>query len=332
MIRLWRSVPAVVLGGLLLLACSDTGGDAVDAAPDDGEVSPDGQVVSLLRVGSPYTLELATWNIRNFPADGAAADRVAMLLAAMELDFVAVQEVGDVDAWQTMVDGLNALSPYPYDTLLSPDEYFPDNYQKTGFLWRTDMIELVDATSLFVQDDYAFPRPPLQGQFEVLHPGGWALGFVAIVVHLKASQDLDSQQRRVAAVRRLTEHVDTLAGFDGTPDPAETEVVLLGDFNDDLDDPLEENVFGPLLNAPDHYQPLTRPLVDQGAYSILPWHGFIDHLFITSDLLYEYAGGRTEVVGLDRTVELYGLELGYDYADAVSDHLPVVAILPWVDY
>ncbi len=336
--RLWGKLVclALVCGGLMV-ACSDDGGDPSDATlgdaiSGDGDGSVDGGVAAALRVGSPYTLEVATWNIRNFPSDSSSVDRVAILLAAMELDLVAVQEVGDVDSWQAMVDGLNALSPHPYDTLLSPDEYFDGSYQKTGFLWRTDMIELVDATSLFVADGYAFPRPPLQARFDVSHPGGWTLGLALIVVHLKASSGWENEQRRAAAVRRLVEHVDALAGYDATPDPVEPEVVLLGDFNDHLDDPLGENVFAPLLDDPDHYQALTLPLVGQGDYTLVPWNSFIDHLFITADLQYEYAGGRTHVVGLDRTSELYDFELGYDYVESVSDHLPVVAILPWVDF
>jgi endonuclease/exonuclease/phosphatase family metal-dependent hydrolase len=321
----------LVLCGLALARCSDEDGVARDAALGDA-VSGDGSVGSPLRVGSPHTLEIATWNIRNFPTDASSADRVAILVAAMELDLVAVQEVGDVDAWQAMVDGLNRLSPYPYDTLLSPDEYFDGSYQKTGFLWRTDMIELIDATSLFPEDGYAFPRPPLQARFEVAHPGGWTLDFAAIVVHLKASGGWENEQRRGAAVRRLVEHIDALAGYDTTPDPVEPEVVLLGDFNDLLDDPVDQNVFEPLLNDSDHYQALTRPLVDQEGYTLLPWNSLIDHLFITADLQYEYAGGRTLVVSLDRTVELYGFDLGYDYLVDLSDHLPVVAVWPWVDY
>ncbi len=330
----------LVLGGLVLVRCSDEGGAARDAAlgdavPGDGDVDADGGVGLLLRVGSPHTLELATWNIRNFPTEPSSVERVAILLAAMQLDLVAVQEVGDVDAWQAMVDGLNAMSPHVHDTLLSPDEYFDGSYQKTGFLWRTDMIELVDATSLFPEDTYAFPRPPLQARFEVAHPGGWTLDFAAIVVHLKASGGAVNEQRRGAAVIRLVEHIDTLAGYDTTPDTpdiVEPEVVLMGDFNDLLDDPVEQNVFVPLIDDPYHYLALTRPLVDQGDYTMLPWNSFIDHLFITSDLQYEYAGGRTVVVGLDRTVELYGIDLGYDYVEDVSDHLPVVTIWPWVDY
>ncbi len=323
----------VMVGLVLLLgsACPG-GGGAADAALDGGDAQQDGAVESPLRIGSSYTLELATWNIRNFPTDNDTVDRVAILLATMDLDFVAVQEVGDVDAWQAMVDGLNALCPYPYETILSPDAYYPGSYQKTGFLWRTDMIELLDATSLFPEDSYAFPRPPLQARFEVAHPGGWTLDFAAIVVHLKASVDWESEQRRAAGIRRLVEYADAFTGYDGVSTPVESELILLGDFNDRIDDPVEYNVFGPLLNAPDHYQPLTRQLVEEGGYTVLPWQGFIDHIFITADLQYEYAGGRTEVVSLERAEELYDTSLGYDYTDAISDHLPVVAILPWVDY
>lgn len=328
---------AVALCGLAVAlaatACSDDDGEATDAAVADSgqDADPD----SPLRVGSPYTLELATWNLRNFPSDPTTVDDLAALLGQLELDFVAVQEIADVAAWQQLVGALNALGGAPYASELSPHQYSAYEYQKTGFLWRTDILELTDATTLFEEDSYAFPRPPFQGKFVAAHPGGWDLSFAAIVVHLKASFGEDNEARRRAAVMRLKDHIDELIGntgdATGVPEPEETEVFLLGDFNDHLDDPQDDNIFALLLEDHAHYQILTSPLAALGDYTVLPWYGFIDHIVITADLQYEYGGGRTAVIPLDRAAEL-GVTLGYDYQDHISDHLPVVAILPWVDY
>ncbi len=291
--------------------------DAADAAVDAAPDSP-------LRVGSPYTLELATWNLRNFPDEGAPSEDMASLVRDLDLDFIAVQEVDDVDAWQATV----ALLP-AYDTALSPHTYSSGDYQKVGFLWKRDLFDLEDSEMLFTDDTYAFVRPPLQGRFTAHHPSGAELTFLAIVVHLKAYSGQEEADRRRAAVEALTAYIDDVVQDPVDPEP---EVLLLGDFNDQVDDEPQDNVFEALLNAPDRYRILTRERVDSGDYSILPWQGFIDHLVITAGLENDFAGERTEVVYLNTLLPDAEDGFPFDYEDHYSDHLPVVTLVPWVDY
>ena len=281
---------------------ADAGGD--DAGVDDGGDQPD----SPLRIGSEDTFEIATWNIRNFPTDSQTAGRVAALIADMDIDLVAVQEIADVDAFEQMLSGLSG-----YQGVLSTDEYEPGEYQKTGFVYRSDMIQIGEVQSILENDSYAFPRPPLQARFGV--NGG--MTFAVITVHLKAEGGDENEARRRDACEKLKTHVDAMLAAG-----PETEVFIVGDFNDRLSDAPEDNVFAVFLDDAQNYEFLSQKLADDGEYSFVPWHTLLDHILITADLQDDYTGGSIRAAPLDLQVT------GYDYESEVSDHRPVVAVFP----
>jgi len=281
---------------------ADAGGD--DAGGDYGGDRPE----SPLRIGSAGTFEIATWNIRNFPTDSQTAGRVAALIADMDIDLVAVQEIADVDAFEQMLSGLSG-----YQGVLSTDEYEPGEYQKTGFIYRSDMIQIGEVQSILENDSYAFPRPPLQARFGA--DGG--MTFAVITVHLKAEGGEDNEARRRDACQKLKTHVDAIMAA-GT----ETEVFIVGDFNDRLSDTPEDNVFTVFLDDTQNYEFLSQKLDDDGDYSFVPWHTLLDHILITADLQDDYVGGQIQAAPLDLQVT------EYDYEQEVSDHRPVVAVFP----
>ena len=59
---------------------------------------------------------------------------------------------------------------------------------------------------------------------------------------------------------------------------------------------------------------------------------FIDHLVITAGLENDFAGERTEVIYLNTLLPDAEAGFPFDYEDHISDHLPVVTLIPWVDY
>lgn len=299
--------------GLVALLTGACSGRAVngDGGQKDGYDAGDG-IENPLRVGSEQTFEIATWNIRNFPTDSMTAGRVADLVRQMDIDMLAVEEIADVDAFGRVLDGLDG-----YSGVLSPDEYSSGEYQKTGFIFRTDMVHIGALESIFDGDSYAFPRPPLQAPFEIDRPQGGKLSFIAIVLHLKADLGEENEARRRQACEKLKTHVDDLVA--GGED---TRVVVLGDFNDSLGDPVAENVFEVFLNDEQHYSFLTRQLADLGEYSLIPWRAFLDHILVTTDLFADYTNGTTEVVHLDQEIS------DYDYVNEISDHRPVAAVFP----
>jgi predicted extracellular nuclease len=288
--------------------------DALDAGGDDGAGDDGGdQTESPLRIGSGQTFEIASWNIRNFPTNSQTAGRVADLIAAMDIDLVAVQEIADVAAFEQMLAALPS-----HQGVLSTDEYTPGDYQKTGFIFRLDMIQIGEVQSILENDSYAFPRPPLQARFGVSGPGGATMTFAVIVLHLKADTGEENEARRRDACQKLKAHVDSMlaAGI-------ETEIFIVGDFNDRLSDPLEDNVFTVFLDDGQHYEFLSKHLEDDGDYSFVSWSVVLDHILITADLLDDYAGGRILAAPVDLQIT------DYDYEQAVSDHRPVVAVFPF---
>ncbi len=289
---------------------ADLGGPGDLAPPPDDASLPGPETLS---IGRPGVLEIATWNLHNFPSQAETPTSVAHLLGTLDLDLVAVQEVADVAAFERTV----AAAP-AWAGLLSPDVYFTGEYQKTGFLYRTEQIELLDWSSLFDDDSRAFPRPPLEARFRVQRPEGEALELVAIVVHLKASGGADNEARRRAACERLDSYLDERRAAA----PAEL-LVLLGDFNDKLSDPPAVNVFGPLLAEPEHYVFTTAELAASQEFSYIPSGSLIDHIVFSPALREQCAALRTFPLRAEQLV------LDFDYLERISDHRPVVSLCAW---
>jgi hypothetical protein len=134
--------------------------------------------------------------------------------------------------------------------------------------------------------------------------------FILIVVHLKAFIDEESESRRRKACEKLKYYIDTylLTG-------SEKDIILLGDFNDNLNDSPQDNIFSVFLNDSSHYRILTLPLIREATY-IGGFGGAIDHVIITESVIDEYHGGITSVLKID--------EEFLDYSSMISDHRPVL--------
>lgn len=286
------------------------GGDPGTDRAEDGDGGDQPQ--SPLRIGSGQTFEIATWNIRNFPYDSRTAQRVANLIADMDIDLVAVQEIADVTAFEQMLAGLPS-----HHGVLSTHEYGPGDYQKTGFIYRSNMIQIGEVQSLFENDSYAFPRPPLQARFGVTGPGGATMTFAVITLHLKADSGEENEARRREACQKLKTHVDGMlaAGI-------ETEIFIVGDYNDLLSDPPDDNVYTVFLDDGQNYDFLSQQIEDDGEYSFIPSSSLLDQVLITADLQDDYAGGRILAAPLDLQIT------EYNYRQEISDHRPVVAVFP----
>ena len=258
-------------------------------------------------VGTERAIDVATWNIENFPFAGVTTALVADLIASMNLDLVAVQEIENIAAFDELVARLRG-----YAGVLSSHTYGDGSYQKIGFIYRTDLLELDGGTLLFKQDSFEFPRPPLQIRVTVKESG---TDFLAIALHLKAGQADEDRERRVAAMAQLEAHMR--GNVDGTGDD---EMMVLGDFNQTLLGSLSAEVYEPFTSAPGQYAIRTQELADAGTISHLSSNRLIDHVLTTSALADELAGGTTVIPPLDQQMSNY-------FAD-VSDHLPVVISMP----
>ncbi len=285
--------------------------DAAAPAPDAGAPDaafPPAKTDRTSPRGYPDTLEATTWNIENFPQAPETPELVADLIASMDLDLVAVEEIADTDAFDELMVRLDQ-----YDAVLSSDTYSDGTYQKIAFIYRRDRLTVEQSGLLYPGNGYAFPRPPLEVHF-AYQEGDAAYSFIAVGLHLKAGFAVDDVERRTEAFTTLDNYVQNKL------DQGETRVVLLGDFNTVLSHPTGQATFGPLYDNPDRYTLLTLPLAEQGAASFLPSGQILDHVVVTTAWADTIGGEYATIPNLDDEL--------VTYRGAISDHLPVVGVLP----
>ena len=261
------------------------------------------------QAGTDSTIDVLTWNIEWFAKDGQSTiDEVAQIVTDLQGDLFAVQEIASVDEFNQLISQLPG-----WDGILSPHTYNDGTYQKVGLLYNSGEVTVHSWQLLFEDDSYAFPRPAMEFTL-TLNESDHTFDFKLIVVHLKAYSDEESEARRRSALNKLKTYIDDQLALGG-----EQDFILVGDFNDHLEDPVEDNVFQSMLDDPDTYTFLTEPLAGiQGSYIGFNEPNLIDHICITSDALVEYGNaGSTEVLYLDNQ--------NSNYESTVSDHRPVLS-------
>ena len=275
---------------------------ALDAVPWVGRASCEALAEFACNVQHRCRQELAamSWNVEHFPLTEQTEDAVVEVLQQTRPALVGLQEIEDVDAFERVLDRLPG-----YEGALGE----PGPYTRVAALWRTDVVSLEAVEHRFVDDWYGFPRPMLALEVtpnDAVDPQ--PLTFA--VVHLKASGGSSNQARRRNAVGKLRDWIDSLRADD------RSDVVIVGDWNDELLDPSGENVFGDLTDPAADTRFLTLPLEQDGALTYVPWERMLDHVLVTGELSLEHEG--TEILALDETWR-------DDYVDVVSDHRPVLS-------
>jgi hypothetical protein len=259
--------------------------------------------------GTDTTFEVLTWNVHEFPGSGfRTIDTLAVLVNDLDVDMIAFQEIADTVAFRGLLARLpgwaGAYAPYDYPT--TP-------YIKTAVIWRIDRATVNYIEQLFVGYSYQFPRPPIH-VYATVNCGGGQFDFHLIDMHLKALSDQESQQRRQAAVLMLKAYLDL-----NVPSAPDHDWLVVGDWNDELEDPQSENVFWPLLTDSLDYRFLTLPMAGIPYWSSYPsLSSLIDHVMIVSDANYEYANGTTITLRLDDEYT--------NYSNRISDHRPVMSM------
>lgn len=304
--------PKFVVFSLLLslgTGCRTT--DPVDT-PVDAGILPDGnfqypepRTDLVPKAGSDESLDIATWNIENFPKQASTPERVADIIRSLDIDMVALQEVENIAAFDEVVERLRG-----YEGVLSGHTYGDGSFQKVGYIFRSSLISMSGTFLLFDQDWYEFPRPGLKVDVHVEN-GADSFDFTAIALHLKAGGGVENRSRREAAIAILEDHLR--ASVDGS---SNSSIVVLGDYNDTLD---QSNVWSPLSDN-SRYTIRTQGNDNSNQFSYVPFESLIDHQVTTSAFDQAHPGGDTIIPRLD--TQLSG------YESQVSDHIPVIMRIP----
>ena len=294
---------------LALVACRSSESAGPDATPDAAGTYPPPRTDVFMRIGGPDTLELAAWNIENFPARGTTAARVADLITSLDLDVIVVEEIASETAWAELMARLPE-----HDGILSEHRYTPTDYQKIGVIYRTSVVTPSNVELLFTQRTYEFPRPPFTVMLAIDDGAHAAMSIRVIGVHLKAGVAQEDGDRRRLALMDLDMHVRAQIA-----DGAEDEIVIAGDYNEVLNTTVGQTNFAPLLSAPDLYTVRTQAASDAGEISFVPASVLLDHITTTAALADDLSGSQLIIPRL-HTLPAYVSE--------VSDHLPVVLVVP----
>lgn len=280
--------------------------------------------------GADATLDVATWNVEWFgsPSNGPSDDarqlaHVRAVIQDSAIDVWALQEIDDVKAFNEL---LAALGP-DYGGIIR-DNTLTSVSQRLAFIYRKNVVAVRRIEQLFVgQYDREFAyRPPLLVEAAITLPDT-TVTVTLVTVHMKASGDQDSYDRRTEASQRLKNRLDFL--YPSTP------IVLLGDLNDELGRSISGGKTSPYDNFLQHttaYRILTLPL-DQGRIPTFCGSSFscasgstLDHIIITDELFGAYVDGSA-----NRYAELLdafdgtGGACSGEFVCTTSDHLPVYA-------
>lgn len=258
--------------------------------PPENPVS--GKYANCLSVLSSTTFDIVTWNIEQFPKEGTTIPMLVEMINTMDADVIAVQEINSLSGFNQLVGSLPGWA----------GKLHLNGTLGQGFLYKTSEVSLSDLTLLFTGDSYAFTRPLVVAT--ATHTTGREV--TLINVHLKCCDD--GIERRKDASVKLKTYLDA--------NMPSKSVVILGDFNDEIAEPSNTNVFQNFINDASKYKFADMDIAkgSSGNWSYPSWPSHIDHILITDELFNAVQGIRTLTFPVCET----------GYKENVSDHSPVM--------
>jgi endonuclease/exonuclease/phosphatase family metal-dependent hydrolase len=254
-------------------------------------------------------LEIVTWNCEFFPKeDEITVQSLAEAVSDLNPDLIAFQEIRKRGWFDNLMEYLPE-----YDFVIAMQSSFMDN----AIIFKKDKIRLINQYEPFAENDYNFAgRPPLQCDLKYNFNGS-VLDFTIINLHMKCCDS--GLLRRKNASKMLHNYVDDLYLT------KQKNIIVLGDWNDDLRDKAGEHCFHPFLNDDRMYFVNTTILDDESqvSYPKPPYRSFLDHILVTENLLQSNSNYRIMTIPID---DYMG---GYDvYEKFISDHKPVMVGIP----
>ncbi|MDZ4121577.1 MAG: endonuclease/exonuclease/phosphatase family protein [Candidatus Cloacimonadaceae bacterium] len=263
-----------------------------------------------LAFGTDATFDVATWNLRTFPVNGnTTLDHLARLIPLLKLELIAFQEINSHSAMIQLDERLADYSSYISEATSS---------YRLAYLYDNRSITVHDAYPIMMGMQNPFPRPPY-----VIHLTWRDEEIYVINNHLKAygdniideTDEWDEERRRIMANQLLDQYIVTNLPND--------KVIVLGDFNDEIQEGPESNVFMAFINKPDEYYFTTMPIAQNITYSNASyptWPSHIDHILITNELFdaFEASGRYCRTIIIENAMGTW-----QNYYANVSDHRPV---------
>ena len=265
-------------------------------------------------------LRIGTWNLEHFgsrkPARSSADfARIAALIASLEIDVLAIQEVNGPVPLQRLVRHLDS----EYDFALGSTGGIDKGRISVGFLWNRRRARLLQCEEMRDLPAEAgglpiFHRNPVNAVFQSLDGTTPGLDLRAIAVHLKAGSDPDDRAKRRAEAESLRTYVADLRADENE----DRDIVVLGDFNHTYDAPAHRTLRdGGMV----HY-------LEAGADpTLIHYDAPIDHIAVTPELNESVIAGTFQVHNDQVPYGTPSAELLVSsknrWRRAYSDHFPV---------
>lgn len=274
------------------------------------------------KLGNDSLLDICTWNVEWLGSTSGGPTNEALqyanvkeLITKTGFDVVALQEMSYNTTFDNLLGDLSAT----YDGINSTFSAT----QKMAFIYKKSMFTPIVAECKNILTQYASgafaTRPPLQVVLQT-KGGNITDTLYFIIVHFKAhtgndTEKADSYNKRIQAAGYVQTYIEqTLAG---------KKVIILGDWNDDLQFSIHNNMptpFKPQLDA-GYFFP-TKQLTDAG-YSSYAFGGkMIDHIMVNKTIEPFY------ITASSRVFNNAGSYIS-NYSNTTSDHYPVYAFFNW---
>ena len=251
-------------------------------------------------------LDIITWNCEFFPtADDSTINALSEIVMDLNVDIIAFQEIKNRGWFSKLV---NKIPDYGY--IISEQSSFMDQ----AIIYKKDDFTFVSHLELFAENDYNFAgRPPLQVNF--VHNES-KMNFSVVNLHMKCCDS--GLFRRKRAAKQLYEYL--LTYIDKNPN-----VIILGDWNDDLKDEDGQHCFE-LYIKDDKFLFPTWDItynIDKASYPKEPYVSFLDHIMVTKQMIHD-KNYLVDTVPMDNYMGSFEI-----YETYISDHMPVYLSFPF---
>ncbi len=241
-------------------------------------------------------VEIMTWNLKEFPYSNSTVNNVQEVISDILPDIIAFQEINDGNAFIQLANNLPAYE-------------FVSSGSGLALAARRDVVDIINQSTLFPSSGYDFAwRYPFKVDLQ------WTCGLGSsslsvIVIHLKAGSGSEDGNRRFASCEDLEGYVLSHPN---------DNIIILGDYNDEITDPQSSNSLWPLVNS-SLVEFATESIANIDYYATYPsWPSFIDHIAVSEQLFDEMESSSIKTIRIDDYT-------GYtNFQNNFSDHRPVI--------
>jgi endonuclease/exonuclease/phosphatase family metal-dependent hydrolase len=262
-----------------------------------------------LSFGTDSTLDIISWNVENFPKNGnTSVEYLAQAIEALDADIYAFQEIGDTNDF---IDIINNMPQYEY----SIGDWY---YTALVIVYKPAIVQNANIHEIYTSSSYwnAFPRSPFVIDFTCM-----GQNYTLINNHLKCCGDGDlemdneddEEYRRYLACNFLMNYVDD--------NLSNSRAILVGDFNDELNDNASDNVFQNFIDDSNYrFEDMDIANGNDANWSYPNWPSHLDHILINNNLfdIADHTASSCEVIKVDDVFSSW-----WSYDSNLSDHRPI---------